>query len=129
MGTRSYILFQDKTAKYMLIYQQYDGYPSGVGMKLVKFIKSKQFVNGYNDKDTQFNGFGCFLAQYICHIKCGVAGGAYVHPIDQKLDEEFNYVVTCQDDDTMTFSVNGSKEMTLDEFERFCSNYSEEDEE
>lgn len=125
MGTRSIIVFQSQGVRYLVIYQQYDGYPSGVGKVLVNFIKSKKFVNGYNDKETQFNGFGCFLAQYICHIKNGEAGNAYIYPITQELNEEFNYTVTWvegdkPEDDHFTFKCGDSKEMTLDEFEQYC---------
>jgi hypothetical protein len=120
MGTHSLILFQTKTngliEKYVVIYQQYDGYPSGVGLKLVNFIESKKIVNGYSDKYVQANGFNCLIAQYISSFKDG-AGNLYVEPMTTILDEEWNYIVTF-DENTKSFvmQVNDGEEMTFEQF-------------
>lgn len=89
---------------YMVIYFQYDGYPEGVGKNLTDFIESKTMVNGYNDKEKQFNGFGCFLAQYIAKFKDGV-GNMYVCAPDTVMNEEYNYVVT-YNEQTNKFTVD-----------------------
>ena len=56
MGTRSTIAFIDKrvtkdgkvyTDELVRIYQQYDGYPSGVGKQLATWLSGKTIVNVY----------------------------------------------------------------------------------
>lgn len=97
MGTRSltHIKTAGKTSPTLTtLYRQYDGYLEGMGVDLAKFITSKKLVNGYQDKDTQFNGVGCMAAQLIGHLKGGEAGGLYVYPVDSKdCDEEYTYTI------------------------------------
>ena len=91
MGTRSTIAIYEGTQHLVTIYQQYDGYPSGAGLVLAKFIKSGKFVNGLSgDKQLIFNGMGCFAAALVEHLKDG-PGGTYIVPKGQK--EEYNYKV------------------------------------
>ena len=135
MGTSSMILFQERSAnkliKYMVVYQQFDGYPvGGVGFKLIDFIQSKKMVNGYNKKYTQANGFGCLIAQYIALIKDG-AGGLYIQPSDTVLDEsDYHYIVT-YDTGTGKFTIqmNDDKEMDFESFKIKCCANEEDDEE
>ncbi len=62
MGTRSTIAFitkaQDNTETQLCkIYQQFDGYLSGVGEKLARFLQSGKLVNGIpGGHDRYFNG-------------------------------------------------------------------------
>jgi hypothetical protein len=101
MGTRSLIKIIDddfgQNRHIATIYQQYDGYPDGVGVALASFIVNSEFVNGIpggqEPKGERFvNGAGCFAAAFIAHIK-HEPGGVYLYPADAE-DEEYNYTVT-----------------------------------
>ena len=56
MGTRSTIKFYESdsiegTEQFLCaVYQQFDGYPEGVGKEIKDFIQSGKFVNGILDK-------------------------------------------------------------------------------
>lgn len=91
MGTRSTIAIYEGEQHLVTIYQQYDGYPSGAGLVLARFIKSGKFVNGLGGKEKPvFHGMGCFAAALIKELKDG-PGGTHIVPKDQK--EEYNYKV------------------------------------
>lgn len=81
MGTRSITSVKDENGKKIIeIYQQYDGYPSGVGNQLLKFCNSGTLVNGINYLETNrvFNGMNCFAALLVSELKNG-AGGVYLY--------------------------------------------------
>lgn len=94
MGTRCLTVFKEANGtEICVLYRQFDGYPSGHGKELKDFLKGKKIVNGYNDDDEKngnFNGMGCLVAQVIAHFKLGnnvdpksgykpsVIGGFYV---------------------------------------------------
>jgi len=126
MGTSATIKFITVNSKgvkvYIVIYQQYDGGPENLGANLVKFVKSKSMVNGYtySERDKQFNGFGCMIAQYIASIKDG-AGNVYVAPIDRKQNALYNYVLSYNEDDKIfTIGCDAIKDgqmIPIDKFE------------
>ena len=93
MGTRSTITFIENDEKLCKIYQQYDGYLSGVGKDLVEFILEGKLVNGIpvGEPGNFYNGFGCLVAQFISENKTS-AGGLYIIPLNDE-DEEYNYTV------------------------------------
>ena len=92
MGTRSTIAIYENTKHLVTIYQQYDGYPSGVGLQLAKFVSSGKLVNGLGGhKGLVFNGMGCLAAALIKEFKDG-PGGTYIVPEGQE-EEEYNYTV------------------------------------
>ena len=127
MGTHALIKFRtvDKNGKYkeyMVVYFQYDGYPQGVALNLIEFIQSKLIVNGYNNKDTQFNGFDCFIAQYIAKFKEG-AGNMYIYPIDTVMDEEYNYYLT-YNEETKQFMINMNDDGLGIDINKFVDEYS-----
>ena len=95
MGTRSTIQFKEDNEVLVSIYQQYDGYIEGVGKEIKDFINSKTFVNGINKPKKQFNGFGCFIAQFIKHFK-SEAGGLYIIS-KNSCSEEYNYIIESKD--------------------------------
>jgi hypothetical protein len=102
MGTRSTIKFKYKGQTVCAIYHQHDGYIEGVGNELKEFIKSGTFVNGYTHREErQFNGFGCFIAQYIAEHKNGV-GGLYITDLDD--EQEYNYIVEVLTDNKVVVS-------------------------
>lgn len=91
MGTRSTIAIYENTTHLVTINQQYDGYPSGVGLQLAKFVSSGKLVNGLGGhKGLVFNGMGCLAAALIKEFKDG-PGGTYIVPEGQ--EEEYNYKV------------------------------------
>jgi len=102
MGTRSTTRFIRKQGEELTqlvnIYQQYDGYISGVGYELAQFLLSKKVINGYNmnQEDGEYaNGFDCLVAQYIAEFKKSI-GGFYIATPENK--QEYNYEVIFDDD-------------------------------
>jgi hypothetical protein len=86
MGTRSLIfVYENRNGKdkpILNLYQQYDGYISGVGYDLAKFLAPLTVVNGFGRAANNIaNGMGCFAAQLVSYFKTGV-GGAYVYSVD-----------------------------------------------
>jgi len=104
MATRSTINFSINKKRICSVYQQYDGYiEGGVGDDIKEFIKTGTFCNGIpsnkiEDK-TLFNGFECFIAQYIAKNKLGT-GGLYMSFYDTS--QAYTYNV---DFDTETNSI------------------------
>lgn len=101
MGTHSIIKFKEvdfygKTRAIATIYQQFDGYLSGVGLDLCNWLLDKTIINGiardisYNDF-SYANGFNCLAAQYIRDHKKEL-GNLYMYPEDCD-NEEYNYEV------------------------------------
>lgn len=96
MGTRSLTkVFQDDK-EMLCIYRQYDGYPSGHGRELAKFLNSGELVNGIpggNEKKV-FNGIGCLAAQLVMELKKehGPAGGIYIQlPGTEDAGQDYEY--------------------------------------
>lgn len=99
MGTRSltHVYDDDDGARLVTIYQQYDGYPEGVGLNLARFLKDFKIVNGMGT-DAKLgevaNGPECLAAQLVAHLKTDV-GGVYVTvPGDQGQEYEYEIHVT-----------------------------------
>jgi hypothetical protein len=104
MGTRSTTLFietykdesgkKQKKNKIVVMYRQYDGYPSGHGQELAEFLSKGKMVNGIGvgSNEIVFNGMGCLTAQVVAHFKDG-SGGIYLQSNDKDCGEEFRYQV------------------------------------
>ena len=109
MGTRSLTHFierhtqKPKTARgkvkvtdteIVVMYRQYDGYPSGHGIELAEFIAKGKLVNGFGlDDKLVFNGMGCLSAQVVAHFKEG-PGGIYLHKAGTKdCWQDYDYYV------------------------------------
>jgi hypothetical protein len=92
MGTRSVIKFQENNETICAIYQQFDGYPEGVGRELFFFLDDMTIVNGLSvDQPKRVaNGIGCLAAQFVAQFKDG-AGGFYMTPPDDT--QEYDYIV------------------------------------
>ena len=71
MGTRSLTVFQEYDAEIVVMYRQFDGYPSGHGIDLSEFLAGGKMVNGLslNENERVFNGMSCLAAQVIAHFK------------------------------------------------------------
>lgn len=100
MGTRSLTVIVDngwgKNKELLVMYRQFDGYPSGHGKELKEFLAPIAIVNGINpDKGARIaNGAGCLAAQMLAHFKDG-PGGFYVHAAGSRdCGEEYTYIVT-----------------------------------
>ncbi|RKZ97459.1 MAG: hypothetical protein DRQ46_04855 [Gammaproteobacteria bacterium] len=96
MGTRSLTLISDSNGKEILVmYRQYDGYPSGLGLELAQFLEPYTITNGISDTSTQTaNGMGCLAAQMVKHFKECV-GNIYLYPASTRnVGEEFTYAIS-----------------------------------
>lgn len=69
----------------VLVYMQYDGYPTGHPLKTAEWLASGKVVNGIpiSSGALMFNGAGCLAAQFIARNKSG-AGGTYLHPFEDR---------------------------------------------
>lgn len=100
MGTRSTIKFYSEFSEepILSVYQQYDGYISGVGHSLANWLKDKKIVNGFNVGQTlekgYANGMGCLAAQFVAAHKTEI-GGLYISTLDD--EQEYNYHVRLRD--------------------------------
>lgn len=96
MGTRSTIKFYsdfDVEEVLVCIYQQFDGYITGVGHELADWLKDKKVINGISGQtmDNGYaNGMGCLAAQFIKEFKKDI-GHLYISTIEDS--QEYNYHV------------------------------------
>jgi len=97
MGTRSTVRFyseHNQNKPVMNVYNQFDGYISGVGADLGKWLKDKKICNGFNGSKTiqtgWANGMGCLAAQFVAEHKKEI-GGFYLTTEDD--EQEYNYEV------------------------------------
>jgi acetyltransferase-like isoleucine patch superfamily enzyme len=103
MGTRSTIKFyrnkhnEKPNVCVASIYQQYDGYLSGIGNFLIQWLNKFTIVNGIslNDDRKIANGIDCLAAQYIRDHKNGVGGLYMTHEDDM---QEYNYEIYDEDE-------------------------------
>lgn len=131
MGTRSTTKFIEKRGNTLIplvnIYQQWDGYVSGKGHDLARFLLSKKIINGIGSGQNNFNyvnGFGCLIAQYIKEFKNEV-GSLYIADLDDK--EQYNYEVIFDSDkyysrdlfDTNPFNANELITIKVDSYPNF----------
>jgi hypothetical protein len=95
-----------KDTEIVVMYRQFDGYPSGHGIQLAEFLSQGRLVNGISsaEKKLVFNGMGCLTAQVVANFKEG-AGGFYLHPAGTKDSwQDYDYYVIGDDE---------TKELTL----------------
>lgn len=86
------------------VYGQWDGYPTGHGAELAKFLDTRQMCNGLSgttvlDKNGALrvyaNGAGCLAAQLVATLKTE-PGGIYLVPGDENTDhgQDYTYIVS-----------------------------------
>jgi hypothetical protein len=108
MGTHAIVRFYsnsgDKRQIYIVLFYHFDG--DTVGINIINFFNSGRIVNGirHGTDYLQFNGFDCFIAQFIAKEKTG-PGDMYVYPCDETINELFTYNVIFDDN---------TKELTVD---------------
>lgn len=101
MGTRSLtVMIQnewEKEQEVCVLYRQYDGYVSGHGHELAKFLMPFTVTNGIRLLQTAAqtaNGASCLFAQLIANFKTEV-GQFYLHQAGARdMGEEYTYYVT-----------------------------------
>ena len=108
MGTRSLTIMQDSWdhKEIAVMYRQFDGYPSGLGVELAEFLSGFRIVNGITDKIGKVaNGGSCLAAQIVAHFKDEV-GNVYLEPAGTRnCGEEYVYIVTPEVDKGVTLTV------------------------
>jgi hypothetical protein len=128
MGTHSLIRFKQCGRTIVAVYQQYDGYPEGVGLQLAGFLRSRRLCNGIPVGDAPpspathwANGVGCMAAQFVVEFK-KQAGGLYLHHPDSP-DERFGWTYEVDTDDGMVAVIAGGAEQfrgDVEHFAQFC---------
>jgi hypothetical protein len=97
MGTRSLTVFKDGEDEVVVMYRQFDGYPTGHGADLKTWAKGKTLVNGMGRDDGKiWNGVGCMAAACVAHFK-SEPGGFYLYPAGTR-DAGEDYVYTLYPD-------------------------------
>jgi hypothetical protein len=89
----------------VLIYRQYDGYPTGHPLETAEWLSNGKVVNGYSmSEELQFNGAGCLAAQLIAKYKDG-PGGTYIHSLDSRGEswEDYLYDIIVKEDRTIEY--------------------------
>ena len=73
------VSFSEIPEKVMVsIYNHFDGYPEGLGVKLASYLEDKKITNGLGkDRYSVFNGLGCMAASIIAELK-DEAGQIYI---------------------------------------------------
>lgn len=121
MGTRSLTFVYEDNEAFINLYRQYDGYPSGHGAELARFLNRGRLVNGLSGKDTQvFNGMGCLAAQMVANFKDG-PGQFYLHSVNAKdCGQDYEYHV--YEDKVVVKNYNGNEIFSGDWelFSKFC---------
>jgi len=72
MGTRALFKIINEDGKEICtVYTQFDGYPDGLPLDLVKFLNSKRLTKGIplGEEDAVFNGMDDLAAQVIAFLK------------------------------------------------------------
>jgi hypothetical protein len=100
MATRASIKFKDSDGRFIAnVYHHYDGYPSGLGAKLLELTEGV-VVNGLGRGEylgkRVFNGFGCLAASVIEGLKGGnPIGNVYLYSESEygNAGEEYLYEV------------------------------------
>lgn len=139
MGTRSLTRIHEGERKYINLYRQFDGYPSGHGVDLFAFLDEKVIVNGisHNTPKKAANGVGCLAAQLVSRFKSEI-GGIYVYPVDfTDCGQDYEYIVNVEGEldgpRNITVQVIGYHGIeftgTVAEFGAWCSKPDGDDEE
>jgi hypothetical protein len=127
MGTRSLTFVYDGDAKKpnVIMYRHMDGYPSGHGSDLAKFLEPIKIVNGlpFGETTQVANGADCLAAQMVAHFKDG-PGNIYLKPCAGDYWQDYEYLlrvtdtieVTCRWPKTRTPLFQG----TVKEFKTWC---------
>ena len=88
------------------IYNHYDGYPQGLGVKLANLLDGYNVVNGLSNsyQGPIANGMGCLAAQIVGLLKDG-PGNIYLHKPQEKDWEDYEYFVWVKDHAELWISI------------------------
>ena len=88
------------------IYHHWDGYPSGLGVKLANFLDGYDIVNGLSTgyQGPIANGMGCLAAQTVSYIKDS-AGNVYLQKPQEKDWEDYEYFIWVKDQAELWISI------------------------
>ena len=97
MGTRSLTVFNNEmdNEEIVVLYRQYDGYPTGHGRDLLSFLNNMEIVDGISNTEKRriANGMGCLSAQVVAYFK-EAPGDFYLHSAGTRdIGEEFIYTL------------------------------------
>jgi hypothetical protein len=99
MATRSLTIVKESlslsTKELVVIYKQTDGYPEGMGLKLVNFLEGFIIINGIppNPEPKSANGMHDLAAQLVAALMNGI-GEIYLYPSGTRdVWEEFIYYI------------------------------------
>jgi hypothetical protein len=84
----------------VVLYRQYDGYPTGHGRDLLSFLNNMEIVNGISNNEERkiANGMGCLSAQVVAYLK-EAPGDFYLHSAGTRdIGEEFIYTLYYKND-------------------------------
>jgi len=120
MATRASIKFKDSDGNFIAnVYHHYDGYPSGLGVKLLELTEGV-VVNGLGSGEQLgkriFNGFGCLVASVIEGLK-DRPGNVYLYSESEygNAGEDYLYEVVDLENGPQVF-VKSIDDTDLDEF-------------
>ena len=88
------------------IYNHYDGYPQGLGVKLANFLDGYDVVNGLSTgyQGPVANGMGCLAAQTVSYLK-DEPGNVYLRKPIEKDWEDYEYFVWVKDHAELWISI------------------------
>ena len=147
MGTRSTyrIIEQHTTGKkvkkikndeLVLIYRQYDGYPTGHPLETAEWLSTGKIVNGFGVTENQlvFNGAGCLAAMLIGRLKEGQTGNTYIHSLKSRGEcwEDYLYDIIVKEDYSIEYVCYDNSEVGQPELFRgtpsdFVTKYKKEE--
>lgn len=102
------------TNMFVLLYLQFDSYPSGHPVETAEWLAKGTLVNGLgmSQPELVFNGAGCLAAQLVAKHKDG-PGGAYLYALRHRgrADENYTYDIivdsATQTIEFIAYEVNG----------------------
>ena len=88
------------------IYNHYDGYPEGLGVKLANFLDGYDITNGLSTgyQGPVANGMGCLAAQTVSYLK-DEPGNVYLQKPIEKDWEDYEYFVWVKDHAELWISI------------------------
>jgi len=128
MATRASIKISDSDGNFIAnIYHHYDGYPEGLGQKLIDICDSGFIVNGLNaGNGKQFNGFNDLACSIVFELKEHSGNGrVYLNTEDDygNCGEDYLYEIVenpamRQSPLVLVENMNGETELVSDILER-----------
>jgi hypothetical protein len=124
MGTRSLTLVKDGKETILNLYEQFDGYPDGLGAEYKRLFQGWRLTNGYSGgqstKTRWSNGMGCFAATLVAAQKTDI-GDVYLYPtIVRDYGQEYVYTFS-EKDNRLWLKLTGGMKFVL--YEGFLDDF------